>query len=69
MRYVDSMGTIQTATNEQMRELDEKEGRVRVPSAVVDATIGMMGAALRVERTGKFWRNPSSGSDCGVIHG
>lgn len=54
MRYVDSLGNIQTATNEQMRELDEKEGRVRVPSAVIDATIGMMGAALLVEKDGEI---------------
>lgn len=50
MRYVDDLGTLRTASSEQLKAIDEREERVRIPSAALDAVIGIMGSAVLLER-------------------
>ena len=50
MRYVDDLGTLRTASSEQLKAIDERVERVRIPSAALDAVIGLMGSAVLLER-------------------
>ena len=52
MRYLDSYGRQRTASNAQLKEIDQREGRIRIPGAAMDALVGLMGAALLLEKDG-----------------
>lgn len=49
MRYHDQTGQLMEASDAELRELDRREGRERVPSAVAEAAIGLCGALLLIE--------------------
>lgn len=50
MRYTDKNGQLMEVSEADLKAMDQREGRVRVPSAVVEASIGLCGALLIVEQ-------------------
>lgn len=54
MRYTDKNGQLMEVSEADLKAMDEREGRVRVPSAVVEASIGLCGALLIVEENTKM---------------
>lgn len=49
MRYHDETGQLMAVSEAELKALDAREGRVRVPSAVTEAAVGLCGALLIIE--------------------
>ena len=50
MRYTNHLGQFRQASTEQLSAIDERDHRVRIPAAVLDAVIGFMGSAVLLEK-------------------